>query len=66
VKILSSEFLPKNNHLKLNLNLIDRVLGIKARVAWCNKDRASERYNAGLEFIEMDESVKKHIDAFLK
>jgi c-di-GMP-binding flagellar brake protein YcgR len=63
VRILSDEFLPKNNCLKLNINLIDKVLGLKAKVVWCNKERVSDRYSAGLEFVEMPEENKNYLNS---
>jgi len=65
VKIISSTFLPKNNTLKVNINLIDSMLDLKAKVAWCNKERLSERYTTGLEFVETSESSKKKLFQFL-
>lgn len=66
VRILSDEFLTKNNPLKLNINLIDKVLGVKAKVVWCNKERASDRYSAGLEFIEIADENKNHLNSILE
>jgi len=65
VRILSDDFLPKNNCLKLNINLIDKVLGMKAKVVWCNKERASERYSAGLEFVEIAEESKNYLNSIV-
>lgn len=65
VKIISNSFLPKNNLLKVNINLIDSMLELKARVAWCNRERLSERYSTGLQFVETTESSKKKLFQFL-
>jgi len=65
-RILSDEFLSKNNCLKLNINLIDKVLGIKAKVVWCNKERASDRYYAGLEFVEIPEENKNYLSSIIE
>jgi len=64
-RILSDKFLPKGNLIKVNINLINRVVGLKAKVAWCNKERIAERYSAGLEFLEMDERNKETLVSFL-
>lgn len=66
VRILSDEFLSKNNCLKLNINLIDKVLGMKAKVVWCNKERASDRYSAGLEFVEIAEDSKSYLNSIVE
>jgi len=65
-RILSDEFLSKNNCLKLNINLIDKVLGVKAKVVWCNKERASDRYYAGLEFVEIPEENKNYLSSIIE
>lgn len=65
VKILSNDFLSKGNFLKVNINLIDNVINLKAKVAWCNKERVCERYSAGLEFIEINEKDRVMLSDFL-
>ena len=65
MKIISTQFLPKNDTLKVSINLINKVLGLKARVAWCNQERMSDRYSVGLEFVETNEQSKKKLLSFL-
>ena len=65
VKIVSNYFLPKDDTVKVNINLIDSILDLKAKVAWCNKERLSERYSTGLEFVETTENSKKKLFQFL-
>jgi c-di-GMP-binding flagellar brake protein YcgR len=65
VKILSDEFIPKDNVIRLRVNLIDEMLHLKARVAWCNRKRISERYLMGLEFVELNEENQRNIFRFL-
>lgn len=62
IKIISAKFLPKNNSIIVNINLIDHLVQVKARVVWCNKERLSERYLAGLEFMEINEDNSKVLD----
>ncbi len=64
-RILSNEFMAKDDLLKLNINFIDKVLSLKAKVIWCNRDRASERYSTGLEFVEMADKPKEELFGFL-
>ncbi|MEI8350580.1 MAG: PilZ domain-containing protein [Candidatus Omnitrophota bacterium] len=66
VKIVTNDFLPKNNFIKLNINLIDNVLGLKARVAWCNKERVVDRYSAGLEFVEIDKQNQQYLSSIIR
>lgn len=65
VKIITNEFLAKNNLLKININLINKMVNLKAKVAWCNKERASERYSTGLEFVEISSIDKEEISVFI-
>ena len=65
IKILSNEFIPKDHFMKLRINLIDEIVSLKARVAWCNQKRISERYLIGLEFIEMNERIQRDVFKFL-
>lgn len=65
LKILSEKFIPKDKLLKINIDLIDRVVNTKARVAWCNHTPASERYTAGLDFVEIGKQDQGAISQFL-
>lgn len=65
LKIVSNEFMPKNELLKLSLNLINKILDVKARVVWCSQERASERYSAGVEFVEIEDHSRDELTAFL-
>lgn len=64
-KIVSHDFLPQGNVVKLNINLIDKVIDLKAKVVWCSKERIAERYVAGLEFMEVSEPNKGALSQFL-
>jgi len=63
-KIVSNEFIPANGLLKVDINLIG-ASNLKAKVAWCSQDKGSERFSAGLEFIEMNESTRENLSNFL-
>jgi c-di-GMP-binding flagellar brake protein YcgR len=65
LKILSNNFIAKGNILKLNINLIDNVVNLKAKVAWCSKERASERYVTGLQFVEINKESQGALSRFL-
>ena len=64
-RIVSDKFICKNNLLKVNINFINSVVSLKARVVWCNKNRVSERYSAGLEIVETDQLKLRNITDFL-
>jgi c-di-GMP-binding flagellar brake protein YcgR len=65
IRIVANTFLPRNYPLKIKINLINRVLQLRAKVAWCNQMRASERYSAGLEFMEPTPRQEQDISCFL-
>ncbi|MFA5008630.1 MAG: PilZ domain-containing protein [Candidatus Omnitrophota bacterium] len=65
VKIFSNKFFPRNEQLKVSINLIDRMVNLKAKVAWCNEVRASDSYLCGLEFIEANKGSRNEIAGFL-
>lgn len=65
VKILANDIIPKDDRLKLSVNLIKNVLNLTARVAWCSKERLSDRYLAGLEFLDLNLAAKKMLADFL-
>ncbi|MCK9573433.1 MAG: PilZ domain-containing protein [Candidatus Omnitrophica bacterium] len=65
VRIVSNKFLPKNEQIKISINLIDKMVNLNAKVAWCNEARASDNYLCGLEFIEANKSSRNEISGFL-
>ncbi|MFH1875432.1 MAG: PilZ domain-containing protein [Candidatus Omnitrophota bacterium] len=58
VRIVSNDFLACGETFKLNINLIDAIVDIKAKVVWCAKESVADRYSAGLQFVEVSESSK--------
>lgn len=65
VKIISDTFLPRDYLMKVYINLVDTIINLKAKVAWCNKLRASDKYNAGLEFVDATGESQQNISQFL-
>lgn len=65
VKIIADSFLPKDYVMKVRINLIDKMLDLLVRVAWCNQVRASDRYSAGLEFLETTPQQQQDISRFV-
>lgn len=66
LKAITYNFYPKNSSLRVSLNIISKIVNIRARVVWCNKERFSDRYSIGLEFIEVAPSDKKDLIEFLE
>lgn len=65
-RIISNEFLLKDNQLRLNINFIDKVMDVKAKVVWCNKERTVDRYSAGLEFVDVPEESRKYLNSITR
>ncbi len=66
VRILSNDFLPRENVLRVSVNCVNRVFDLTARVVWCNKERAIDRYIVGLQFTEINEDDSRELADFLK
>jgi len=64
-KIVNDKFLPKDNFLKVNLNLIDKILTLNAKVVWCNKLKFSDKYFVGLNFTDIEETSKQSLLNFI-
>lgn len=65
-KIISDSFLPKEKPFKVNVNLIDKVIDLEAKVAWCKEERRQQRYSVGLEFKNINQEDKKELFHFIQ
>ena len=65
IRIITNNFIPRGHLLKINLNLIDKIIDVKAKVMWCNKERFADRYHAGLRFIEVEDTDKTYLKGFV-
>lgn len=65
-KIVSNNFLPKEEPFKVKVNLIDKVVDLEARVAWCKEERRQQRYSAGLMFQNVNQENKKELSNFIQ
>lgn len=65
LKIVSNKFLPKNEQIKVSINLIDKIVDLTTKVVWCNEVRASDNYLCGLEFVEANKNRRNEIANFL-
>lgn len=65
VRIVSDNFLSKNTPFKVNVNLIDKVVDLEAKIAWCNAGR-QQRYSAGLEFKNVGQFNQKELSRFIE
>ena len=65
VRIISKDFLAKDDPLKLQINLVNKTLNLRAEVVWCNKERTSDRYATGLRFTNLNPTIKNELTSLL-
>lgn len=65
VKILHEEFMSRGKDMKININLIDEIAEVKAKVVWCNKTAHSDRYYVGLKFMEINDKNRRALKYFI-
>ena len=65
IKILCESPLPPGKNMELDINLITETIVTKAKIMWCRKMPHSNKYYAGLKFLEVSEKNKRSIEAFL-
>jgi len=64
-KILHEDFVKKGKDLKVNINLIDEIAEVKAKVMWCTKAAQTNRYYVGLKFLGMSSRHKQALNYFI-
>ncbi len=64
--IIVEDSIAKNSQIKLNINLIDKILPLKAKVIWCHKQRETHRHYVGLAFLEINSSLNDELLQFIK
>lgn len=65
-KIISENFLTKDSPVKVNVNLIDKVIDLEAKIAWCNQEPRQLRFSAGLEFKNINDFDKRELSRFIE
>ena len=68
IRVHLGDFIPLKTELTLQIQLADEsIVECPCRVAWVEKNRFSDRYQAGLEFVEADSMLdsRRKIYGFL-
>jgi c-di-GMP-binding flagellar brake protein YcgR len=62
------EFVPKDSTLKIKINLKKIPLSFETtgKVKWIRRMPAGERFEIGVEFVEITRSVLIHLDQYIK
>ena len=61
----NNEFIAPNTALALELDILFRVLGPIARVAWSSPLPHSDRSRLGVEFLELDPRDKNYLSDYI-
>ena len=56
---------PKTTLVCLQLNILSRVLNPIGQIAWANSLPHSNKYQVGVEFLELDPSEKNYLKDFI-
>ncbi|MDD5194422.1 MAG: PilZ domain-containing protein [Candidatus Omnitrophica bacterium] len=64
IKILSNTFLSKDALFKVSINFIDKVMQLKAKVAWCSQTRTPDTFHTGLQFVEVNSEEQNSLNRF--
>ena len=65
IKLISEDFMPINKSFKFEINLINNLVKGRGRIVWCNSQPFSERYLAGIQFIDIEPNAKDRLSKFL-
>lgn len=61
----NNKFIPPNTLLTLQVDVLSRILNPIGRIAWASSLPRSDRYQFGIEFMEMDEAEKKYLNDYI-
>lgn len=64
----TEEYLPQSTLIELKINFphIATSISALAKVAWIKQRGKSRRYEVGMQFVEIEESIRKIIDEQIK
>lgn len=65
-RIISDAFLSKGEPFEVGVNLIDRVIDLEAKVAWCCQEKRQSRCSAGLEFKNINPGDQSQLSRFIR
>lgn len=65
VRVLSEQFVSPGEEVKLDINLIEKMVSARAKVVWCNESEYGQRYLFGAEFLNMSEEDRNTLKNFL-
>jgi len=68
IRFFVHEFIPENSILKIRLTLRKISLSFETfvKVVWITEDHINERYEVGVEFLEVPKDVALHLIDYIK
>ena len=64
-RVNSDRFFPQGVNLNLELNILSRVINPVGRVVWSRSQPYSNRYQMGIEFIEINTRDKNYLSDYI-
>ncbi|MCK5492536.1 MAG: PilZ domain-containing protein [Candidatus Omnitrophica bacterium] len=66
INLIVEDSIAMNSQVKLNVNLINKIIPLEARVIWCHKQREAHRHYIGLEFSGVNSSLDNELLKFIE
>ena len=68
IRFLIHDFVAKNSFLKIRLTLQNITFSFEAlvKVVWVVEDSRSEKYEVGVEFVDIPKDANKHLMDYIK
>lgn len=64
-RLNADRFFPSGLNLKLELNILSRIIKPVGKVVWSQPLPHSDRYQMGIEFIEVDPQEKNYLSDYI-
>jgi len=61
----NNKFIPPNTLLTFQVDVLSRILNPIGRIAWASSLSRSDRYQFGVEFVQLDEAEKKYLNEYI-
>ncbi len=65
LRIATEDFMPTLSDIFVQLNLFSMVIELIARVIWSKRVRYSDKFQFGLEFLEVDLTKRRYLEDYL-
>ena len=66
INLIVEDSIAMNSQVKLNLNLINKIIPIDAKVIWCHQQKETHRHYIGLKFSGINSSLDNELLKFIE